>query len=94
MNRSVDVHDNTGSTPMISLTSGNNHHVGVVGIRFNDGSGTGNYLRIVGTGSKVPLVADCSFQYPKRRQQPDERKYRGAEPRGRVLEHLSQQFAR
>jgi hypothetical protein len=66
MSRSVVLTNNAGSTPMISLTSGNNYHVGVVGIRFNDGSGTGNYLRLSGTGSKVALVADCSFEYELR----------------------------
>ena len=76
MNRSVVLTNNAGSTPMISLTSGNNHHVGVVGIRFNDGSGTGNYLRLSGTGSKVPLVADCSFEFELRNgNNPNERNY-------------------
>jgi hypothetical protein len=65
MNRNVTITHNAGSTPLITLTSGNSHHVGVGGLRFNDGSGNGNYLRFMGTGSKVPLVWDCSFQYPK-----------------------------
>jgi len=65
MNRNVTITHNAGSTPLITLTSGNSHHVGVGGLRFNDGSGNGNYLRLTGTGSKVPLVWDCAFQYPK-----------------------------
>jgi hypothetical protein len=63
MTRNVTITNNAGTTPLFSLTSGNSYHVGFVGIRFNDGSGTGNYLRFSGSGTKVPLLADCSFEY-------------------------------
>lgn len=63
MSRSVVITHNAGTTPLISMTSGNSYHVGVFGIRFNDGSGTGNYLRFSGSGTKVPLIGDCSFEY-------------------------------
>lgn len=65
MTRNVTITHNAGTTPLISLTSGNSYHVGIGGIRFNSGSGKGNYLRFSGTGSKVPLVWDSSFQIPK-----------------------------
>lgn len=66
MSRRVTITNNAGSSPLIAMTAGNNHHVGVVGIRFNDGNGVGNYIRMSGTGSKVPLVADCSFEWELR----------------------------
>jgi hypothetical protein len=48
------------------MTSGNSYHVGVHGIRFDSGTGNGNYLRFSGSGSKVPLVGDCAFEFPGR----------------------------
>lgn len=65
MTRSVTITHNAGTTPLIQMTSGNSYHIGVGGIRFNDGTGSGNYLRFSGSGSKIPLVYDCAFQIPK-----------------------------
>jgi hypothetical protein len=59
--RSVTITNNS-STPLFQLQSGNSYHVGVGGIRFNEGSGNGNAIRFTGTGSKVPLLYDCYFQ--------------------------------
>lgn len=53
---------NNSSSPLFSLQSGNSYHVGVGGIRFNEGTGDGNAIHFSGTGSKVPLLYDCYFQ--------------------------------
>src|SRR5690606_34110022 len=55
MNRSVTITNNSTSAPLLSFTSGNNYHVGLAGIRFNEGSGNQNHVRFSGSGSKVPL---------------------------------------
>jgi len=65
MTRNVTITNNAGTTPLFTFTSGNTHNVGIGGIRFNDGTGTGNYVRFNGSGSKVPLIYDCAFQMPK-----------------------------
>lgn len=63
---------NNSSSPLLDLTSGNTFHVGVGGIRFNEGSGNGNAVRFNGSGSKVPLLYDCYFQVkPRNGNQPD-----------------------
>jgi hypothetical protein len=54
------------SVPMIQLTSGNSFHVGVAGIRFNEGTGMVNHIRFNGSGSRVPLLNDCYFQVRQR----------------------------
>ena len=66
MTRSVTITHNAGGSALIAMTTGNNHHVGVVGLRFNDGSGTGNFVRFGGSGSKVPLIGDCAFEFEAR----------------------------
>jgi hypothetical protein len=53
---------NNSSTPMFSLTSGSAYHCGVGGIRFNEGTGNVNHVRLLGSGSKIPIVFDCYFQ--------------------------------
>lgn len=65
LNRSVTLTNNSGS-PLIALTSGNTYHVGVGGIRFNEGSGSANHVRLSGSGSKVPLVYDSAFEIKNR----------------------------
>ncbi len=65
LTRSVTITNNAGTTPLIQMATGSTHHVGIGGIRFNDGTGGGNYLRFTGSGSKVPLVFDCAFEIPK-----------------------------
>lgn len=63
---------NNSSGPLFQFTSGNNYHVGLTGIRFNEGSGNVNHIRFTGTGSKVPLVNDCYFEVKNRfGNQPD-----------------------
>jgi hypothetical protein len=51
------------ATRLFTFTSGNSHHCGVGGIRFNAANGS-RYLQLLGTGSKVPLVFDCWFEFP------------------------------
>lgn len=57
---------NNSSIPLFRFTNGSTYHVGLGGIRFNEGTGSGNHLRMVGTGSKVPLLFDCYFQCKQR----------------------------
>ena len=72
MSRSVTITNNSTSVPLFAFTSGNNYHVGLTGIRFNEGSGSQNHVRISGTGSKVPLLKDCAFEVKNRfGNQPD-----------------------
>ena len=51
------------STRLFEFTSGNSYHCGVGGIRFNAANGS-RYIQLEGTGSKVPLVFDCWFEFP------------------------------
>lgn len=53
---------NNSSTPLFDLTSGNTTHVGIAGIRFNEGTGTANHVRWNGTGTKVPIMYDVSME--------------------------------
>ena len=69
--RSVTITNNS-SSPLFSLTSGDSYHVGIAGIRFNEGTGDVNHIRFNGTGSKIPLINDCYFQVKDRSgNQPD-----------------------
>jgi hypothetical protein len=69
--RSVTITNNS-SSPLFTLTSGNQHHVGIAGIRFNEGSGNVNHIRLEGTGSKVPLLNDLYVEVKNRfGNQPD-----------------------
>jgi hypothetical protein len=61
MTRNVTITQNS-SSPLFSMQSGNSYHVGVGGIRFNEGTGDANHVRFTGSGSKVPLLYDCSMQ--------------------------------
>jgi len=63
--RSVTITNNS-SSPLFSMQSGNNYHVGVGGIRFNEGTGDANAIRFTGSGSKVPLLFDSYFQNKSR----------------------------
>ena len=65
MTRSVTITNNSGS-PLFSMTSGNSFHVQISGIRFNEGSGSGNHVRMSGTGTKPPLLNDCAFEVKQR----------------------------
>lgn len=56
-----------GLSPCISMTSGNNYHVGVAGIYFASPLGGGSDLNygtvfFTGTGNKVPLIWDCVLE--------------------------------
>jgi hypothetical protein len=64
--QAVIIVNNSTTGPLFEFTSGNTYHVGVTGIRFNEGTGSLNHLRFNGTGSKVPLVNDCYFEIKNR----------------------------
>lgn len=66
MTRSVTITNNSTSGPLLEFTSGNTFHVGVAGIRFNEGSGNQNHVRFGGSGTKVPLINDCAFEIRER----------------------------
>jgi hypothetical protein len=57
---------NNSSQPLFTFTTGNNFHVRVQGIRFNEGSGTVNHLHVQGSGSKVALISDNYFEVKQR----------------------------
>ena len=67
--RSVTITNNSASA-LFSFTSGNSYHVGVGGIRFNEGTGGGQAIVFSGSGTKVPFIFDCYFQV-KIRSWPD-----------------------
>lgn len=62
LTRSVTITNNAGTTPLFAMVNGSTYHIGLAGIRFNEGSGTGNYLSVGGSGNKVPLLSDCTFE--------------------------------
>jgi hypothetical protein len=62
MTRNVTITNASSGTPLFTFNTGNSHHGGVGGIRFNAGGTTAPYIRLEGTGSKVPLIWDCAFQ--------------------------------
>lgn len=62
MSRNVTIASSTTS-PLFTFTTGNTYHVGVAGIRFDAGADH-NYLSFSGSGTKVPLLSDCSFEWP------------------------------
>ena len=64
--RSVSITNNAGTSPLLSLTSGNSFSVGVTGIKFLEGTGTSNHIKLLGSGTKVPLIADCYFEVKQR----------------------------
>jgi hypothetical protein len=66
MTRNVTITHNGGSAKLFQFTTGNTYHCAVAGIRFNEGTGTGNYLSVSGSGSKVLLVGDCTLQTTSR----------------------------
>jgi hypothetical protein len=63
--RSVTI-TNNASVPLFGLTSGNIFNVRLSGIRFNEGTGTNNHLRLSGSGTKVPLIDDDYFEIKNR----------------------------
>lgn len=63
--RNVTIQNNS-SVPLFQFTSGNSYHVGLGGIRFNEGTGGNNHVRFVGNGAKVPFLFDSYFQCKQR----------------------------
>ena len=64
-NRSVTITNNSTS-PLFSFTTGNSFNVALTGIRFNEGSGTSNHLRVLGEGSRIALISDNYFEVKQR----------------------------
>ena len=64
--RNVIITNNSSSMPLFSFTTGNSYHVGISGIRFNEGTGSNNHLEVIGSGSKVGLVNDIYFEVKER----------------------------
>jgi hypothetical protein len=60
----VTLTHNAGGSPLLTLTTGNSFSVHVSGIRFMRGSGSGEYLNVGGSGSKVGLVDGAYFDVP------------------------------
>jgi hypothetical protein len=69
--RSVTITNNS-SSPLFEFTTGNSFHVALIGIRFNEGSGLVNHLRVEGSGSKVALISDNYFEVRQRNGNSDE----------------------
>ena len=70
--RNVTITNNSTTIPLFQFASGSSFHVGLGGIRFNEGSGDRNYVRFTGSGSKPPLLFDCYFEIGERQgSQPD-----------------------
>jgi len=63
--RSVVITNNADES-LFSLVTGNDYHVGLSGIRFNEGTGTGAHLSVGGSGSKVALINDLFFEVKDR----------------------------
>ena len=57
---------NNSTAPLFALTSGNSFHCGIAGIKFVEGTQKSNFVRIQGSGAKVPLVSDCWFDIDER----------------------------
>ena len=53
---------NNSSTALFSFTSGDDHHCGLGGIAFEEGTGDGEHLVLNGAGSKPPLIFDNAFE--------------------------------
>lgn len=53
---------NNSAAPLFEMSTDNTTHVGVAGIRFNEGTQATAYLKFTGSGSKVPIYYDCYFQ--------------------------------
>ena len=54
---------NNSSTPLFTLTSGDSYNIKLIGIRFNDGTGTKtNMVYLNGSGTKIPIIEDCYFE--------------------------------
>lgn len=57
---------NNSSTPLFTLTTGDDYHTGLRGIRFNEGTRTSNHIYASGSGTKIALLNDIYMeQYEK-----------------------------
>lgn len=62
--RSVTLIHSAGANTLLQLTTGDSAHLGLAGIKFVRGTGTGAFLAVSGNGTKVALVSDCYFDAP------------------------------
>src|ERR1700730_5512629 len=60
----VTITDTAGPATLLTFTTGNNFHTTIANIRFMAGTGTGIYLALAGSGTKVPLMHDMYFDVP------------------------------
>lgn len=65
-NYNVTIVNNNSSSPLFTLTTGNEFHVRLSGIRFNEGTGTRNHLVVSGNGSKIALIDDVYMEVKQR----------------------------
>lgn len=64
--RSVILTNNSATTPLFTMQTGNSFHTGLAGIRVNEGTGTSNVLEVTGSGTKVFLLADMYLEGKQR----------------------------
>jgi hypothetical protein len=62
----VIITNNSSSAPLFSLTTGDDFHVRLSGLRFNEGTGTRNHIVVSGNGSKIALVDDVYMEVKQR----------------------------
>lgn len=59
--QSLTITNNCTTAPLFQMTTGDDTHVGIAGIKFVEGTGTYSHVRFNGSGTKPPLVWDCYF---------------------------------
>jgi hypothetical protein len=57
-NQSVVI-TNAASVPLFTMTTGNDYHTGLVGLKLLEGTRTSNHIHMTGTGSRVGFINDC-----------------------------------
>lgn len=64
--QSLVITNNAGTGRLFEMATGSSFPCGIAGIRFNEGTGTGNHVRFTGSGSKVPIIYDCCMEVKQR----------------------------
>ena len=70
--RNVILTNSLSSGHMFTFTTGDSYHVGLGGIRFNQGSSDGGVVYFSGSGTKPPKIFDCNFHDIPHRSSPAE----------------------
>ena len=65
-NYRVTITNNNSSSPLFTLTTGDDFHVRLSGIRFNEGAGSRNHLVVSGNGAKIALIDDVYMEVKQR----------------------------